>query len=144
MRRALLAVMLLGACKDFAARPPIVTSEAAAFSLARREERCVLLHVYAGWSIPSVEVDRALRGPQMEPLSRLWIIWHADVSDGTDADVALQDKYRAHTLPAVVLLGPDGQVLNRLRGTPTVREILSAAQTACAAPEGPGQPASAR
>ena len=135
--------LLLAACTDHAAsRPPIVASEAAAFTQARQGERGVILHVYASWSVPSAEVDGALRGPEMAPLADGWVIWHADVSNGTDADEALQEKYGAQVLPAVILLAHDGRVLNRLGGTPTAAEIVSAAQTARAARAGPGRPAS--
>jgi thiol:disulfide interchange protein len=137
------AAVLLAACSaDQAARPAIVTTEAAAFAQARQGDRGIILHVYAAWSVPSAEVDRALRGPEMAPLADGWVIWHADVTNGTDADEALQEKYGAQVLPAVILLAHDGLVLSRLRGTPTAAEIVSAAQTARAARAGPGRPAS--
>jgi len=53
-----------------------------------------------------------------------------DVSDGTDADMAMRNKYGAATLPAVVFLDTDGNVLARVRtevGPSELVEIMAPA-----------------
>ena len=49
-----------------------------------------------------------------------------DVTEGSDADVAAQDEWKAAELPTVILLGPDGAERHRFRSLPSRDEFLSA------------------
>ena len=94
---------------------PTPSSEAAAFQRARAEHKGVMLELYAAWATPCDELEQALQDPSVaESLTASFVPVRLDITNGTDADVAVQERYGVHGVPALVFVSVDGTVLGRL------------------------------
>ncbi len=105
--------------------------EAAAFARARAEHKGVLVEFYAAWAVPSDELAHAMRDPGVAaPLAASFVPLRFDISEGTDTDMELRERYGAKTLPALVFMAADGSVLGRvteLLDPPQLAEAVKAA-----------------
>jgi len=97
-----------------------VGDEEEAFARARRDGKRVALLIGAAWSVPSAEAVKVLHDAA-DTLAPGWVLWRADVTEGTDADEALQERYRARNVPSLIFLDADGRELGRWE------QVLSAA-----------------
>ena len=103
-----LLLMLLATCSS----PQHWETDAnVAYTRAKVEHRRVLVHIYAGWAMQSVKLDRELRA--------------ADLSDYVPllVDVTNDDSH-VWTVPIIELHGSDGTLLR------TIRTVLDADELA--------------
>ncbi|HUJ60581.1 MAG TPA: thioredoxin family protein [Kofleriaceae bacterium] len=115
MKLVVAALAIASACGPREAPLAWQTSETAAFARARSEHAAVMVETYASWSMPSVELDRRLHGEAAATaLAGAFVPLRVDVSNSTDADQALRDRYRITSEPAVVFVDADGTVLGRI------------------------------
>lgn len=91
--------------------------EEEAFARARAEGKGVLVDFSATWCNPCTELELRFGDPDVhEVITEHFVPLKFDVTNGTDDDKAKRARYRAQTLPAVVLLSPDRDVLGRISG----------------------------
>jgi thiol:disulfide interchange protein len=100
------------------------SDEAQAFTRAREENKGVLLHFFASWSVPSAELQLMLREPRIAAvIGPRFVPLQVDVSDGSDAVLAVQERYAALTIPAIVMLDANGRVVGRVTQLQNVDEL---------------------
>ncbi len=116
-----LALMVIGitGAVNWALTPerhlPWVYDEEAAFAQARAEGKGVMVDFAANYCTPCKELELTFaKEGVFEMLAANYVPLKLDVSEATDADDELQDKYRAASLPAVIFLGPDGTEYGRI------------------------------
>lgn len=91
--------------------------EEEAFARARAEGKGVLVDFSATWCNPCTELELRFGDPDVhEVITEHFVPLKFDVTNGTDEDKAKRARYRAQTLPAVVLISPDRDVLGRISG----------------------------
>ncbi len=74
-----------------------------------------MVELFAKWSTPCVALDRALRDPSVAPvLADHFVTLRFDVSDSTDEDAALRERYAVQGEPMLVFVAPDGSVVGRV------------------------------
>ena len=90
--------------------------ETAAFDLARRTHRGVMVHFTATWCMPCTELEKVMATPEVATsIAERFVPLMADVTDDDDATGrALREKYVIATLPAVVFVTTDGKVVGRI------------------------------
>lgn len=92
------------------------TDEKAALARAADEKRPVLVDFGAEWCVPcKVYEDKVFSDPAVKQRLSRMVLLRFDVTEQTAADEAVQDRYRANTLPTLIGLAPDGT--ERLRIT---------------------------
>ena len=91
--------------------------EATAFAEAKRDGKGVMVDFSAGYCKPcgKLETDTFAADGVYERILAEYVPLKFDVSNGTDLDDELQEKYDAETLPAVILLDANGRELGRIR-----------------------------
>ena len=92
------------------AAPLMWTSdEKAALARAKEERKPVLIDFAAEWCAPCKKYEREVfTDPAVvERLSGM-VLLRVDVTEQNDADAALQQRYKAETLPTLIALSPDG------------------------------------
>jgi len=95
--------------------PWVHRDETAAFDKARAERKGVMIDFSATWCLPCAELEHTFAAPEVfDVLTAEFVPLKVDVTKGTEADEALQAKYGAETLPAVVFVGSDGKELGRV------------------------------
>jgi thiol:disulfide interchange protein DsbD len=111
--------------------PWVRGDETAAFTAARAAHKGVMVDFSATWCGPCEELEKTFGDDEAwTVLTENFVPLKFDVSDGTDADMAIRNKYGAATLPAVVFLDTDGNVLARIRtevGPSELVEIMAPA-----------------
>jgi len=131
-----IAVLVLGALAACAKPPPpglewVRGDEAAAFSRARSEHKGVLIHVFASWAMQSQEVERVLETSSVRAvIAPSFVPLLVDVTEPTPATEALQARYDANTIPAIVLVGTDGTVLGRIKTAVSPDELRTSIESA--------------
>lgn len=116
----------------------IYDQEKAAFDKARAEGKGVLVDFSATWCNPCTELELRFGDPAVyDAITESFVPLKFDVTHGTDRDKEARDRYRAQTLPAVVLVSPDFDVLGRIGGKkdgslPSEAELLQIIQPAAA------------
>lgn len=112
--------------------------EEEAFARARAEGKGVLVDFSATWCNPCTELELRFGDSDVhEVITEHFVPLKFDVTNGTEEDKAKRARYRAQTLPAVVLLSPDRDVLGRISGKqdgtlPEPDEILQILKPAAA------------
>ena len=93
-----------------------VTSEAEALRLARAQGRPVMLDFSAAWCVPCKELEKRTfaEASVFAELER-FVAAKVDVTEDTEQNEALRAKYKADTLPAVVLIDSKGKVVHTVR-----------------------------
>jgi thioredoxin:protein disulfide reductase len=112
--------------------------EEEAFARARAEGKGVLVDFSATWCNPCTELELRFGDSDVhEVITANFVPLKFDVTEGSDEDKAARERYRAQTLPAVVLVTPDRAVLGRISGKkdgtlPEPAEILEILRPAAA------------
>lgn len=89
--------------------------EAAAYARAADEGKGVMVDFAATWCAPCAELELTFAAEGVfERIVDEYVPLKFDVSKGTEADEALQEKYDAGSLPAVIFLDADGTELARV------------------------------
>jgi thiol:disulfide interchange protein DsbD len=117
------------------------TSESDAFTEAMASGRHVLVVFGADWCLPCLRVDEIVNDTDVfDALSRHFVPLHFDITELSDDDEALQTKYRALTLPAVIFVDTAGRELGRwtLDGSGTTGFIVTLNRILAAYPNGVG------
>jgi thiol:disulfide interchange protein DsbD len=101
--------------------------ESIAFADAKRENKGVMIDFGASWCAPCKLIEKVFGKPEVHTeLSSNFVPLKFDVSESTDADQALQERYKASSLPAVLFLDAEGnELLRYTHKTPDVESLLS-------------------
>jgi thiol:disulfide interchange protein DsbD len=95
---------------------PWVYEEEAAFAQARTEGKGVMIDFAADWCTPCKELELTFGDADVyEHLVQNYVPLKFDVSDDTDANEALQERYNAANLPAVIFLDVDRNEHGRVK-----------------------------
>lgn len=94
---------------------PWRTDEAAAFAEARESDKGVMIDVAAEWCIPCKKLENTFAAAGVyEEIVDGYIPLKLDVTEGDERAEAIQERYSANTLPAVIFLDADGNELGRI------------------------------
>jgi thiol:disulfide interchange protein len=110
-----------------------IVDEQSAFDKARAEHKGVMIVFEATWCNPCLELDKNMRDAQVAPLvDASFVPLTLDVSNGTDRDAAVQDKYGAKTLPHIVFAATNGEVVGRVDRLLDPPELANAVRASAA------------
>lgn len=108
--------------------------EVAAFAEAKQQNKGVMIDVAAEWCIPCKKLEKTFAAAGVfEKIVADYVPLRLDVTQATDADDEIQEKYKAETLPAVIFLDADGNELGRIIEYVGPEEFLDAMKKAEAA-----------
>lgn len=94
---------------------PWVYDESAAFAKAKAEGKGVMIDFAADWCLPCAELEHTFADSGVyDELAEHYVFLKFDVSEGTDADEARQEKWSAETLPAVIFADAGGKEIGRV------------------------------
>ena len=123
------AILIVRALLAPTPQTPWLTDEAAAFALAREQQKSVLIDFHATWSVPSVEISAALDKLRAE-LDDNFIALRVDVSNPDDLVETMKARYGVATSPGVVFVDTSGNVLGRITHYASEAEIRELALAA--------------
>lgn len=100
--------------------------ESVAFADAKRENKGVMIDFGATWCAPCKIIEKVFGEPEVhEVLNADFVPLKFDVSDSTDIDQELQERYKATSLPAVLFLDAEGnEILRYTNKTPDAKSML--------------------
>ena len=88
--------------------------EKVAFADAKEEGKGVMIDFGATWCAPCKIIEKVLGEPEVyDALTGDFVPLKFDVTESSDSDQALQKRYKASSLPAVLFLDADGNELLR-------------------------------
>ena len=112
---------------------PYETDEVAAFAHARQAHKSVMVDFSAEWCAPCHEMEYTFGDDEVyDAITGGFVTLKFDVTTSTDADLAVRSKYGADTLPAVVFIDTEGNVLQRVRKLTEKDELLDVVRAAAA------------
>src|SRR5262249_35239641 len=101
---------------DRATKLDWLADEAAAFERARKENKGVVINGTPSWCGPCQQLENTLADAKVrDTLTASFVPLRLDVTEGNDKTEALQQRYDAKILPAVVFVSADGAVKGRVR-----------------------------
>jgi thiol:disulfide interchange protein DsbD len=104
---------------------PFERVEKVAFEKARAENKGVMVDFAASWCGPCEELEKVFGDSDVyDAILADFVPIQFDVSDFTDENNALKERYGAKTLPAVIFLDTQGNVVARLKDLVEVEEML--------------------
>lgn len=99
------------------------------FVLASAQSKPVVLHFVADWCIPCVQFEKQVLGDATvaRELKDRFVTVRLDVTNSTPSDEKLQNRFKAKTLPALLVLSATGQEITRIQSgrMPSVDEFLA-------------------
>ncbi len=103
-----------------------LTSVDEAFAAAQKEDRYVLVDLYADWCGWCKVLEREVfTSPEFQEFTRDMVLLRVDVEDGGEGS-ALQARYEATSLPTTLILDPDMVKVGEVKGyAPTPKFIAS-------------------
>ncbi len=106
--------------------------ETVAFADAKAEGKGVVIDFGAKWCAPCKLIEKVFGETVVfQKLNEDFIPLKFDVSDSNEADQALQERYKASSLPAILFLDAEGNELMRYTNkTPDASSMLSAIKKA--------------
>jgi thiol:disulfide interchange protein DsbD len=109
--------------------------EVAAFKQARAEHKGVMVDFGADWCGACHELDRTFGDADVNvAISDSFVPLHFDVTAQTDANDALKQKYGAMTLPAVIFMDTEGNVLARVKKPTEPDDVIALVKQASHGP----------
>jgi thioredoxin:protein disulfide reductase len=109
-------------------RLPWIYDEVAAFERARAEGKGVMIDFAAEWCIPCKELELTFGDDDVyAAITENFVPLKFDVTENTDANIALRDKYDRNgttELPLVVFIDARGRILDRVRSMKEPDEML--------------------
>ncbi len=104
---------------------PFEKDEKVAFDKARAENKGVMIDFAASWCAPCEKLELVFGDSDVyDAITADFVPIQFDVSDFSDENNALKERYGAKTLPAVIFMDTEGNVVARLKDLVTVEEML--------------------
>jgi thiol:disulfide interchange protein DsbD len=103
-----------------------IKGEQAGVAVAKKLRKPALIDFYADWCIPCREMDvKTFDNEKVAAELQRFVLVKMDCTNDDDPTVKeTTDRYRADTLPTVVLLGSDGKVALKIDRFVTAAELL--------------------
>jgi thiol:disulfide interchange protein len=109
------------------------TDEAQAFAEAKAESKHVLIDFGARWCQPCTKIETLMGSDALYDLiEERFVPFRVDLNEISDAERAIQARWNAHTLPAVVFVNASGEEIGRYDDKSPSLESLRAALRAIA------------
>jgi thiol:disulfide interchange protein DsbD len=113
---------------DIATKLNWLKDESTAYTEAQKTGRPILIDGWADWCIACKEMDKTtFQDPEVISLLQdEWVIVKLDMTQNSDADMALAEKYEMPGLPTLVMVPPDGDLSKsrKLTGKVSAKRLL--------------------
>ncbi len=104
---------------------PWALDETSAYAKARAEGKGVMVDFAASWCTPCEELERTFGDADVyDAITSKFVPIQFDVSKNDDQDMERRGRYGATTLPAVVFMDTEGNVLGRVKDLMEPEELL--------------------